>query len=167
MNHAVDLVRLYDNLEQAGVDVFTMSLNTYDALASASCSCIAINPARVHTETHEREILIHEEGHFATDTFYEFDSPYTVREHQETVACRYVIKKYFSLDSLLDLMEEKHTEPWDLAEQLGVSEKFICEILDYYTQAQGINFEFEVERRKKERDSGADTTDVATALTSA
>ena len=163
MNHAVDLVRLYDNLEQAGVDVFTMPLNTYDALASASCSCIAINPARVNTEAHEREILIHEEGHFATDTFYELDSPYTVREHQENVACRYGFKKYFPLDMLLDLMEEDCTEPWDLAEQLGVSEKFMREILTYYTQVRGIDFDAELKRRQKERDNVSDAADFPVA----
>lgn len=151
MNRAVDLTTLYHNLEQAGVDVFTMHLDTYDALASSSYSCIAIDPSRVHTESHEREVLIHEEGHFATGSFYELDAPYTVREHQENLACRYGIKKYFPPDTLLDLMEDGCTEPWQLADALGVSEEYVREMLAYYTQARGIDFTAETKRRRRER----------------
>lgn len=149
MNHAVDLVTLYNNLEQTGVNVVSLPMETYDALSSPR-GYLAINPMRVRTEAHEREILIHEEGHFSTGTFYEIDSPYTVREHQEAVACRYGFKKYFPLDTLLDLMEEGYTEPWDLADQLGVSEKFVRDMLVYYTQARGVDFATELEQRHEE-----------------
>ena len=41
---------------------------------------LCIDPKKVESIEHEREILIPEEGHFATNTFYQLDSPYTVRE---------------------------------------------------------------------------------------
>ena len=155
MNHAVELTMLYDNLEQTGIDVVSLPLGSYDALASPR-GYLAINPARVHTEAHERELLIHEEGHFATGTFYELDSPYAVRGHQEAIACRYGFKKYFPLDTLLDLMEDGCTEPWELAEQLGVGEPYVRKMLDYYTEARGVDFNAELERRRLERDEEPD-----------
>ncbi len=150
MNHAVDLVTLYDNLEQAGVRVVSLPLNTYDALASPR-GYLAVNPSRIRTESHEREVLIHEEGHFATGSFYELDAPYAVREHQEALACRYGIQKYFPPDTLLDLMEAGCTEPWQLADALGVGEAYVREMLAYYTQARGIDFTAETKRRRRER----------------
>ena len=47
-------------------------------------------------------------------------------------------------------MEEGYTEPWDLADQLGVSEKFVRDMLVYYTQARGVDFATELEQRHEE-----------------
>lgn len=138
MNAAVDLNALYENLEEMGVDVFSCPLSNMDALAEPD-GYLGINPKRITSQAQERELLIHEEGHFATNTFYQMDSPYTVRRHQENVATRYGYKKYYSVEKLLNLMEDGCTEPWQLAEQLGVRQAYVEEMLAYY-QEQGVDF---------------------------
>ena len=139
MNATVPLDELYDNLDQQGIEVFHCSTKEVVAVAEPS-GYLCIDPKKVESTEHEREILIHEEGHFATNTFYQLDSPYTVREHQENIAVRYGFKKYYSVEKLLSLMEEGYTEVWQLAEQLSVREEYVQEMLDYYTQACNVNF---------------------------
>lgn len=72
---------LYQNLEDMGVDVFTCPTAQLKAIARAD-GYMGINPYNMENTAEERAALIHEEGHFATDTFYEYDSPYTIRARQ-------------------------------------------------------------------------------------
>ena len=44
-------------------------------------------------------------------------------------------------------------ESWQLAEQLGVRPAYIQEMLDYYTQAQGVNFSWELKKRRRARET--------------
>lgn len=150
MNAAVDLNALYENLEEMGVDVFSCPLSNMDALAEPD-GYLGINPKRITSQAQERELLIHEEGHFATNTFYQMDSPYTVRRHQENVATRYGFKKYYSVEKLLNLMEDGCTEPWQLAEQLGVRQAYVEEMLAYY-QEQGVDFSRLLAERRRQRE---------------
>ena len=151
MNATVPLDELYDNLDQQGIEVFHCSTKEVVAVSEPS-GYLCIDPKKVESIEHEREILIHEEGHFATNTFYQLDSPYTVREHQENIEVRYGFKKYYSVEKLLSLMEEGYTEVWQLAEQLSVREEYVQEMLDYYTQACNVNFAQELAERKRARE---------------
>lgn len=148
MMSAVDIGALYNNLDEMGVEVFSCPLSNFEAVAEPS-GYLGINSAKIQSEEQEREILIHEEGHFATNTFYQLDSPYTVREHQENVASRYGYKKYYSVEKILLLMEDGYTEVWQLAEQFGVNQKYVREMLEYYTQVCNVDFSIELEKRKR------------------
>lgn len=152
MDAAVSIDTLYKNLEQQGVEILHCPTREVIALAEPE-GYLCLNPDKVETAEQEREILIHEEGHFATDTFYQLDSPYTVREHQENIASRHGFKKYFSVEKLLSLMDDGYTEPWQLAEQLGVRLAYVQEMLDYYTDAQGVDFGAELAHRHEERET--------------
>lgn len=143
---SVPLDTLYENLDAAGVDVFSCPMRGSKALA-APCGSLAIDARRVSGEAEEREILIHEEGHFATGAFYTRCTPYVWRCHLEALARRYGYRKYFPLRQLLDLMEGGASEPWQLADALGVSEAYIRGLLDYYTEACGVDFCAEAYRR--------------------
>lgn len=139
MSCVPDLTLLYENLDRAGVEVFSYSLAPYDAISSPR-GYLAMDPGLILDDVQEREVLIHEAGHFATDTFYQLDSPYTVRQHQENIAARWGYRRYFPLDTILDLMRSGCAEPWQLAEQLGVSEIYVRGLLEYYSEACGIDF---------------------------
>lgn len=152
MNHAPDLTRLYNTLEQEGVDVFPFACAPYDALASPD-GYLAMDPALIKSESQEREILVHEAGHFATDTFYQLDSPFTLRRHQENVASRWGYRRYFPLESILELMEKGCTEVWQLAEATGMPEAYVRDLLAYYQDAQGIDFAASLAQRKAAREA--------------
>lgn len=155
MNDAPSLEQLYDNLEEAGVETFACPLSNFKALAQPE-GFLGVNPRKVESVGEERTILIHEEGHFATGSFYAHDSPYTVREHQETIASRYGFKKYFPLSAILAAMDEGYLETWQLAEHFDLPESYILELLAYYTQAQGVDFEKARAERRRAIELAAD-----------
>ena len=62
MNATVPLDELYDNLDQQGIEVFHCSTKEVVAVAEPS-GYLCIDPKKVESTEHEREILIHEEGH--------------------------------------------------------------------------------------------------------
>lgn len=74
MSAAVDINVLYENLEEMGVEVFDCPLSQFSAVAEPA-GYLGLNPSQISSVEQEREILIHEEGHFATNTFYQLDSP--------------------------------------------------------------------------------------------
>ena len=145
---AIPLETLYETLEAQGVDVFSCPLGSLKAVAEPS-GYLGLNPQHLAGAAEERAVLIHEEGHFATGTFYQLDSPFTVRRHQENVACRYGYEKYFPLDAILDAMQDGHTEPWDLAEHFDVPLCYISEMLEYYRTAQNVDFAAALAARKE------------------
>lgn len=156
MNHAPDLTRLYNTLEQEGVDVFPFACAPYDALASPD-GYLAMDPAMIVTDAQEREILIHEAGHFATNTFYQLDSPFALRQHQENVASRWGYHRYFPLEAILDLIQDGCTEVWQLADATGMPEDYVRDLLAYYQDAQGVSFEDEIAQRKAEQEAAEHT----------
>lgn len=154
MNHAVALTALYDDLEQEGVEVFPAALHRFPAMASPR-GYLAMDPALISTNVQEREILIHEAGHFATNTFYQLDSPFALRQHQENVASRWGYHRYFPLEAILDLIQDGCTEIWQLAEAIGMPEGYVRDLLTYYQEAQGVSFEDEIAQRKAEQEAAA------------
>ncbi len=139
MNHTVALTALYNDLEQEGVEVFPVALRRFAAVASPR-GYLAMSPALIGTDAQEREILIHEAGHFATDTFYQLDSPFAVRRHQENLASRWGYRRYFPPEAIRELLRAGYTEVWQLAEALGVGEDYVRGLLAYYQDALGIDF---------------------------
>ena len=129
----------YGTLEDMGVDIFMCPLSSFTALAHPD-GYLGVNPFLLRDGADELAMLIHEEGHFATGTFYQLDSPYAVREHQENVACRYGYKKYYSPARLRAAMRKGFCEPWQLAEYFGLPEAYVRGMLAYYAEACGEDF---------------------------
>ena len=73
---AIPLETLYETLEAQGVDVFSCPLGSLKAVAEPS-GYLGLNQQHLAGAAEERAVLIHEEGHFATGTFYQLDSPFT------------------------------------------------------------------------------------------
>lgn len=146
---------LYQNLDDMGVDVFTCPTAQLKAVACAD-GYMGINPYNMESAAEERAALIHEEGHFATGTFYEYDSPYTVRAHQENLANRYGFKKYFPPEIIQNAINEGNVEDWQLAEYFGVPTKYIKNLIVYYTDACGVCFCYD-EVKSIEDSSGSAT----------
>lgn len=130
---------LYQNLEDIGVNVFSCPYPTMKCVVSPD-GYMGVNSYNIETTAEERAVLIHEEGHFATDTFYEYDSPYTVRAHQENVASRYGFKKYFPPEKIQAAINDGNTEHWQLAEYFGVPVEYMDELISYYIDACGVQF---------------------------
>lgn len=136
---ALAIKQAYDRLEDMGVEVLTCPFADHTALVHPD-GFLALNPARLRTGAQEHAVLLHEEGHFATGTFYGLNSPYTLRRQQENIANRYVFERYFPPERVLAAMRAGCTEPWQLAEYFDLPQDFVEEMLAYYTEARGVDF---------------------------
>lgn len=136
---ALAIERAYGRLEEMGVEVFACPFAGQTALVHPD-GFLALDPARLRTGAQEHAVLLHEEGHFATGTFYGLGSPFTLRQHQENIANRYVFEHYFPPERLLAAMRAGYTEPWQLAEHFDLPQDFVEEMLAYYTEARGVDF---------------------------
>lgn len=137
--NATAIERAYDRLEDMGVEVMICPFSRFAALVSPD-GFLGMNPLQLASGAEEHAMLLHEEGHFATGTFYQLDSPYTLRQHQENLADRYVFEKYFPPERLRAAMRAGYTEPWQLAEYFDLPQPYIEQLLDYYAEARGIDF---------------------------
>lgn len=137
---------LYRDLEALGVETFTCPLQSFTALA-APPGWLALNPAKIATQAQEREILIHEAGHFATGAFYGPESTVQQRRRLEAIAGRWGYKRYFPLKTLLEALTPDCRQPWQLAERLGLPQGYVEELLHYYTEVLGVDLTAALRRR--------------------
>lgn len=129
----------YNKLAELGVKVGAVSFESTLALSGPE-GYLAINYDMLENEAQELEVLLHEIGHFETGTFYQMDTPFADRAKQESKANRFVFEKYYPPEKLAALMDAGHQEPWQLAEELGLPERFVGEMLQFYQDARGVNF---------------------------
>lgn len=137
--NATAIERACVRLEEMGVEVMVCPFSRFAALVLPD-GFLGVNPRQLGSGAEQHAMLLHEEGHFATGTFYQLDSPYTLRQRQENRADRYVFEKYFPPESLRRAMQAGYTEPWQLAEYFDLPQPYIEQLLRYYAEARGIDF---------------------------
>ena len=137
MMNLIDLYRLAQD-ENIAVDCF--ELNKREALSivddNGNCA-IAIDPFKLISQQDEKLKLAHELGHCMTGSFYNVYSPCDVRDRHEYRADKWASHKLIDPDKLHQAVEEGYTEPWELAEQFGVTEDFIRRAV-YIYQCEGL-----------------------------
>ena len=93
---------------------------------------IAIDPCLIHTEGEERQILLHELSHIATNTFYKNYDDLIAKKKAENKALRWQIEYTIPMPELLQAVKEGYTEIWELADFFEVPEGFIRQAMLYY-----------------------------------
>lgn len=79
--------------------------------------------------------LAHEIGHCEEDAFYtELTSP-AGRLRAEGLAKRWSYRRMVPVSAILDAIEEKEAEPWQIAEKLSVPVQMVVEAAEYYRAA--------------------------------
>ena len=109
---AADLLELYDEAEEAGIDVawFPLCEDRSMALQLNDASCaIAIDPWKMYT--------------LADDD---------IRKKHENRADKWAIQRLIPLSELDAARADGHTELWDLAEYFGVTEDMMRKALCWY-----------------------------------
>lgn len=137
MMNLIDLYRLAQD-ENIAVDCF--ELNKREALSivddNGNCA-IAIDPFKLISQQDEKLKLAHELGHCMTGSFYNVYSPCDVRDRHEYRADKWASHKLIDPDKLHQAVKEGYTEPWELAEQFGVTEDFLRRAV-YIYQCEGL-----------------------------
>ena len=130
----------YDLLEQLDVEVISHHFQKQTALARSD-GLLAIDYRKLHTQAEELEVLLHEIGHFTAGAFYTPADGAVQRARAEVRAQRWVFERYYPPLLLARLMQKGDQEPWQLAERLGLPERFVREMLTFYTEARCISFD--------------------------
>ncbi len=92
----------------------------------------------------KKELIAHELGHCEYAGFYNRLTPLNTRERIEYRARKWQILRLMPLGELREALKSGITAPWSLAEYFGVSEKFVLEACEYYTNACGTIIEEDV-----------------------
>lgn len=139
MPNVPTLEEAYTTLDSLEVKVAPCQFEELTALSTPK-GLLAIDYRKISTRQQELEILLHEIGHFSTATFYQWDTPYTLRQKQEHKAIRFVFEKYYPPLLLAQAFHQGHTETWELAEYFSLPQSFIVEMLSFYREVRNINF---------------------------
>lgn len=133
-----------DNLiifaESKGIPVFYGNIpNTCSmSLCRGRKTYIAIDPSLIESSADGRVKIAHELGHCETSSFYTRNSPSDVMEKHEYRADKWAAHKLIPPDDIRRLIQEGYTEPWQMAEQLDVTESFVRRAL-YIYESEGID----------------------------
>lgn len=76
--------------------------------------------------------LAHELGHCEEDAFYTELTPPAGRMRCEGLAKRWSYRRLVPITAVLEAIEEKESEPWQIAEKLRVPESLVLEAVEYY-----------------------------------
>lgn len=130
------LDELYALADEKGIQVFCCDLPKSQCLAvmddEGFCS-IGIDPMYIESYSDEAELLAHELGHCMTGSFYNFSSPFDVRQKQENRADYWMVNRLAPASRISDLMKKGLCEPWQLAEELDVSQPLVEKAIRLYS----------------------------------
>lgn len=129
------LTALYALACGQGISVYRFSLPETGSLSiqdeGGHCS-IGLDEGAMETSAERTVHLAHEVGHCLTGSFYNRYAPCDLRQKHENRADRWAIRRLIDPVQLYDALESGITEPWELAEQFGVTEPFMRKALRYY-----------------------------------
>ena len=152
MPNLPNVEQAYTELDSLQVVVTSCHFEEFTALSTPR-GLLALDYRKIQTREQELEILLHEIGHFSTATFYQWDTPYTIRQKQENKATRFIFEKYYPPAAIAHAFKQGHTELWQLAEYLSLPTPFVTEMLSFYKEVRGINFQQMVESLSPLQDS--------------
>ena len=129
------LTALYALASGQGIGVYRFSLPETRSLSiqdeTGRCS-IGLDEGAMETSAEQIVHLAHEVGHCLTGSFYNRYAACDLRQKHENRADRWAIRRLIDPARLYDALEAGITEPWELAEQFGVTEPFMRKALCYY-----------------------------------
>lgn len=139
MNEVFSVADAYDEAEKQDIEIIPFPMKKRVALVRPD-GLLAIDYSKIRSEAEEKAILLEEIGHFCTHAFYPPDAPFNVWERQEAKAARFIFEKYYPPESIAEAMKAGAGEPWEIAERLSLPERFVREMLQYYTEIRCVDF---------------------------
>ncbi len=131
-----ELSTLYRHAEELNIPVYHLPLPVTGSLSTmdgAGRCAIGLDLPHRRSRNEFRVRLAHELGHCATGSFYNRYSPCDLRQLHENRADKYAVRLLISEEALDAAVAQGHTEPWDLADYLGVDEAFLKKAVCLYT----------------------------------
>jgi hypothetical protein len=135
-----DIEGIYDELYNSGIDVFNMEFEKIKAASLCDAEgdrSIAIDNSKLDSDADLKTVLLHEQGHCETHTFYSVNTDELMRGKLERRADRFVAEnKITKYDIARANRCEGLVEAWEFAEHFGVT-------VDYMKRLMNIHFQME------------------------
>ena len=131
------LENLYQIADNSDIDVYHFPMK--EVISMAIPDKIAIDVDKINNSIEEKEHLAHELGHCMLHAFYNLNALET-RNRMEARADRWAIKKLLPFSLLKEAVTNGLSEPYELAEHFELTEQFIINAVNYYTQQLGLTF---------------------------
>lgn len=128
---------IFDYAERHGSTVIFTDLTENEAMSVEVGGEHYIGLDTMTPESSEKELIAHELGHCEYAGFYSRYTPMATRERIEYRARKWQFLHLIPLGELRDVLRHGITAPWELAEHFGVSELFVLNACEYYTNACG------------------------------
>lgn len=127
-----DLLRFAEN---AGIEVYETHIPRNGSVSVEVGDGVAIGiDSAPCTEALRRVRLAHEIGHCVRHEFYNVYSPFDVREKHERKADEWAIRKLIPRYDFLRAVRRGCTEPYQIAEEFGVTIPFAVKTMRFYGQ---------------------------------
>ena len=133
------LISLYDYAQENDVGVYFPYIGHFKSVIIKDIKDVDIllDMKAISNEAEETECLAHELGHFATGSYYNFDSTAETRSRLEYRANRWTVHKMLPFNELKDALLSDITEIWELAEYFNYTEDFVRKAIEIYRR-QGL-----------------------------
>lgn len=129
----------YNELGDLGIKVSPAHMRNRVALIGPD-GYLNIDYSKITSEKQELALLIEEIGHYGAYAFYTPNATIIDWAREEHRARRWAFEEYYSPAALAALMATTCPDVWQLAEHLNLPEPFLHEILYFYQQVRGVNF---------------------------
>lgn len=132
------LWELYENLHQSGVKCFTWPLDENQAMIIELSGKYALfmDFDQIPNQAQETAIVAHEAGHIATGCTHRVSSPLDLICRHEYRANKWAIHRLIPKDELYSYYSRGYTQPWEIAEQMGLPEGFIRKAMAFYHEQE-------------------------------
>ena len=126
------LTEVYREIDRNGIDVYYFPMESNVKGLAFPDGCIAIDTDKIKNEIEEKEVAYHECAHIKTGSFYNFHSPFDIKEKQEKRAWKETIITLVPLSEFNEAINSGITECWELAELFEVSEGLMQKAMEMY-----------------------------------
>ena len=133
--------KLIVKAERDGIKIIEIDFGTCKKCGKCVDNLIFINSAL--SETEKYEILLEELGHYKTTYGDISDQNIIENRKKELVARRWGFQRGVSLVGIIQAFEHGALTAYDMAQFLGVTEKYLTECIEDYQRKYGIGYKLE------------------------
>lgn len=129
----MELEKLYSIANKENIPIISFKMKNKAIIGLINNQyCIGINYSKIDNLVQEKEILAEELGHYYCNSLYNINSDEETIRKKEYRARKWAFTTLAPASSLLKLEEEGCQYSYQVAEELGVSEKLINTAYSYY-----------------------------------
>ena len=131
----MDFIRRVDTrIEELGGFLFNKKLKNKKAatLELFGKYAVFIDTSKMKNKGEEFLAKIHEYGHCKTGCTHQLNTPFLLIGQHETRANRAAVHEFLPYDMLMKAVDKGNKEPWELADALGLPEKFVRMAVETY-----------------------------------